>query len=66
VVADYGNHRVQVFTKEGEFVRKFGGKGTESGQFNGPSAIAIGQDGTVIVAEDGNHRIQVFGVRFTS
>ncbi|MCX5985773.1 MAG: hypothetical protein NTX54_04560 [Chloroflexi bacterium] len=35
-----------------------GGVGPAPGQFNGPAGIAIGADGSILVAEHGNHRVQ--------
>ena len=35
-----------------------GGGGSVAGQFNGPAGIAIGADGSILVAEHGNHRVQ--------
>ena len=34
VVADCGNHRVQVFDSDGTFLRSFGHKGENDGEFN--------------------------------
>lgn len=60
-VADCANHRVQVLTTGGKFVRKFGEKGQERGQFNNPCGIAVDSKGRVIVSDSGNNRIQIFG-----
>jgi DNA-binding beta-propeller fold protein YncE len=35
-VADTGNNRIQAFTAEGKFLRKWGEKGTGDGQFGSP------------------------------
>ena len=35
-----------------------GGVGSAAGQVNGPAGIAIGADGSILVAEHGNHRVQ--------
>ncbi len=40
-VVDAGNHRVQEFTEQGEYVAKFGSYGTETGQFQAPQGIAV-------------------------
>ena len=59
-VTDTGNERVQVFGKDGTFLRAFGGFGTGTGQLQEPTGIAIGPDGNVYVADSGNGRIVVF------
>jgi sugar lactone lactonase YvrE len=63
-VCDQYNHQIQVFRVDnGEFVRKFGSKGTDNGQFNQPTAICFSQDGTLMfIADSYNHRIQLFSV----
>ena len=41
-VCDTGNHRIQVHsTRDGTFLRSFGGKGDAPGQFRKPAAIAV-------------------------
>lgn len=40
-VADSGNHRVQVFTAAGEWVRTWGSVGSAAGKFRHPAGIAI-------------------------
>jgi len=59
-VADTNNHRIQVFSPDGRFLRGWGAKGENAGQFNEPWGIAVGEDGTVYVADTWNHRIQAF------
>jgi DNA-binding beta-propeller fold protein YncE len=59
-MADAGNHRVDVFDLDGQFLFDFGGFGSEPGQFNSPEAAKIGRDGNVYVADLRNDRIQVF------
>jgi DNA-binding beta-propeller fold protein YncE len=60
-VADgYGNSRVAKFDKNGKFVKSWGSRGTENGQFNTVHGIAIDAQGNVYVADSGNKRIQVF------
>lgn len=65
VVCDPANHRVQVFSRTGTFLRKFGSQGTGNGQFNSPVAAAVSADGTIYVADRDNHRIQVFSAAGT-
>ena len=59
VVADQGNHRVQVFDSNGTFLRSFGHEGKNAGEFTRPIGIAINKDRQIFVAE-GHHRIQIF------
>jgi NHL repeat len=60
-VADgYVNSRVAKFTKDGRFVKAWGQKGSEPGQFNLPHSIIIDARGRVPVADRENHRIQIF------
>ena len=60
-VADgIGNQRVAKFDKSGVFIKSWGSKGTEPGQFAAARAIAVDAQGNVYVADSGNKRIQVF------
>jgi peptidylamidoglycolate lyase len=54
------NTRVVKFAKDGQFIKWWGGKGTEPGQFNVPHSIAIDSRGRVYVADRSNNRIQIF------
>jgi len=58
-VVDTGLHRVQVFTSEGKFINKYGGKGNTDGKFNSPCGIAADGDGQIYVSDFRNHRIHV-------
>src|SRR6202161_1299595 len=54
------NTRVVKFSKDGKFIKWWGGKGTDPGQFNTPHSIAIDAKGRVYVADRSNNRIQIF------
>jgi ABC-type spermidine/putrescine transport system permease subunit II/DNA-binding beta-propeller fold protein YncE len=58
--ADSCNHRIQVFTAEGKFVRQFGRAGSGPGELSYPYDVRLDQAGNVFVCEFGNSRIQVF------
>ena len=59
-VADFGNHRIQKFTRDGAYVSQWGTQGSADGQFRGPSGIAVDLRGDVYVTDFYNHRIQRF------
>src|SRR5471030_2130755 len=56
----YINSRVGKVDKDGNWLKSWGERGKEPGQFNTPHAIATDAKGNVYVADRGNHRIQVF------
>jgi DNA-binding beta-propeller fold protein YncE len=60
--ADEGeyNDRVQKFKLDGTFIKMWGSNGSEPGQLQRPSGIALDSDGNVYVADSCNHRIQKF------
>jgi NHL repeat len=55
-----GNARVAKFNKNGVFVKSWGAKGNEQGNFGTARSIAIDARGSVYVGDGGNKRIQVF------
>ena len=59
-VADFGNHRVQVFAPDLRFLRGWGSLGDQPGQFRQPGAVAVGPHGEIYVADTWNHRVQMF------
>ena len=56
----YCNNGIQVFTAEGQYLRKFGSKGKGHGQLDFPSAITIDNEDTIYVTEQSNHRVSIF------
>ena len=59
-IADYSNDRIQVFTKEGVFVRTIGSRGTAVGEFIGPRSATIDSLGNVLASDFGNNRVLFF------
>ena len=59
-VADYENNRVVVFDGEGRFVRAFGNKEKENGQFSRPVGLCVDLHDNTIVTDFANDRVQVF------
>ncbi len=62
-VADSCNHRIQVYSSEGRFLRAYGHAGTSAGQMSYPYDIALDGQGRQYVCEFGNSRIQVFDAK---
>jgi hypothetical protein len=56
----YINSRVAKIDKNGDWVKSWGTKGTEPGQFNIPHSIAIDLRDNIYVGDRTNRRIQVF------
>ena len=69
VVADAYNDRIQVFSSNGDFIRKWGGPFASniSGSFNGwfktATAVNVGPEGNILVADFYNNRIRKFSQR---
>ena len=59
-VADLGNHRIQKFDSNGNFIIKWGSNGSDPGQFFKPFGVAVDSSDNVYVADTHNHRIQKF------
>jgi sugar lactone lactonase YvrE len=56
----YFNSRVAKLDKHGDWVKSWGSKGRDPGQFNLPHNIAVDRQNNVYVADRSNRRIQVF------
>ena len=59
-VADFGNHRVQVFAGDGRFLTEWGQAGSEGGEFTVPTSLVLDGQGNIYVAEEGGDRVQKF------
>lgn len=58
-VCDRGNHRIQVYAPDGEFVFGWGDWGWAPGFFADPTGVEVAAD-RVYVTDSSNHRVQVF------
>jgi sugar lactone lactonase YvrE len=58
--AGRGNARVLKFSKDGKFIRQWGGHGSGPGQFEMPHTLAFDSKGRLFVGDRGNNRIQIF------
>jgi DNA-binding beta-propeller fold protein YncE len=59
-VADSCNHRIQVFDRDGKFLRAHGRAGSNPGEFSYPYDVRVDSAGNQFVCEFGNSRITVF------
>jgi hypothetical protein len=59
----YGSSYINQYSKDGKFIRTFGGLGKEAGQLNCPHGLIVdarGAEPILMVADRGNNRIQTF------
>jgi len=62
-VADACNHRIDVFTTDGKWLRNIGHCGSGLGEFRFPYGIALDNEGHLIVSEFGNSRVQLVDMK---
>jgi len=60
LICDNGNHRIQIFDSEGNFISSFGSLGDGNGQFHDPEEIVVNSKDQILVSDHNNHRIQIF------
>ncbi len=58
LIAEFGNHRIQRFSREGEVLECWGGPGVASGQYQDPWALALDSKRNIHVLDTGNCRVQ--------
>ncbi len=59
-VNDRHNHRLQVFQRDGQFLREWGLRGDAPEDFFSPAGIAIAPDGTVVICQQFGGKVQKF------
>ncbi|GMR04854.1 MAG: 6-bladed beta-propeller [Thermodesulfobacteriota bacterium] len=59
-VVDTMNARVQIFDKDGRFIRSFGRFGDVAGEFARPKGIALDSEGHIYVADAAFNNVQIF------
>ncbi len=59
-VVDSGNYRVQVFDRQGQYLKSFGSAGKRPGQFSRPKEVAVDAQGQVYVVDATHGNVQVF------
>ena len=60
LVADYDHCCICTFTLDGDYVGKFGTRGTGRGQLSSPYGVAVDLYGFILVADTCNHRVSIF------
>lgn len=65
LVTDTGNHRLQMFDRDGNFIQQLGSLGTLLGQMHEPVGLAEGPAGDIFLADTWNSRIQRFSPDLT-
>jgi DNA-binding beta-propeller fold protein YncE len=63
-VADPASHQIFILSPQGAFQARMGGRGTQLGQFNFPTNVAVDSQGRVYVSDSLNFRIQQFAPDF--
>jgi hypothetical protein len=57
-LTEFGNHRVQKFTLDGNSLGVWGGAGRRPGQLHQPWAAALDSHGNLHILDSYNHRVQ--------
>ncbi len=60
IVSDSLNFRIQMFSSEGVFLRRFGSLGDNPGHFSRPKGVATDSDGNIYVVDGLFDNVQVF------
>jgi hypothetical protein len=58
-ILDSGNHRIQKFTSDGQYIATIGNKGQGPGEFVYPLSLDIDSKGYLYISDPGNQRVQV-------
>ena len=59
-ISDEWNHRISIYTKDGDWIGKWGVPGRGDGQMKAPSGIAFGNDDSLYLVDSQNNRVQKF------
>jgi hypothetical protein len=58
-ILDSGNHRIQKFTPDGQYITTIGNKGQGPGEFVYPLSLDVDSDAYLYISDPGNQRVQV-------
>jgi len=60
VVCDTQNFRIQIFNKDGKFIRRFGKIGDKPGMFARPKGVSVDTEGHIYVTDSAFNNVQIF------
>ena len=59
-VSEYTDDVVKKYSLQGDYLSKFGSRGSGDGHFNNPQGLCFNSKGLLYVVDSGNYRVQVF------
>ena len=59
-ITEWGNHRISIFTTDGQFVRSIGEYGSRRRQFFNPYGMTFDREGYLYVCDFYNNRLVVY------
>ena len=59
-LADEWLNRISIFTRDGDWIGKWGTEGEGDGEINRPSGLAFDKDDNLLLVDSMNHRVQKF------
>ena len=60
LIADHDHHCIHTFTLDGDYVGKFGSRGSGLGQLYNPFGVSADLYGFILVADTWNHRVTIY------
>ena len=66
LVSDTRNHRICLFTANGEYLNKYGFEGREWKHFDSPRGVCFMPDNQIVVTDFNNHRLLVVNQELTA
>ena len=63
VLTDFKGNCVYVFDRDGNCLRKIGGKGANCGQFLHPNGVSFLNNNEILIADEGNRKIQQINIQ---
>ena len=64
LVTDAAHAWVQVFSKSGKFITRFGGKGDDDEHLDKPEGISVAPNGDIFVADYNTGYVKVYGADY--